>query len=125
LAGRQRISSQVTNQVQQGCDKQDHGWIHEAVEGITIKYWREFLIKPLRSLCAETKVDAIAANNTQPTASKSAEQSTADRKSEISTTEMTSANIRVQSRRSWLHHYRANLIQRFQRRFSYATRNPA
>lgn len=44
--------SKVTSKVREWCEHPDHKWIHEAVEGITVKDWQEFFLAPLLVVCA-------------------------------------------------------------------------
>ena len=52
--------NKVTHQVEQWCTMPNHQWIHEAVEGIMVKDWREYLVKPLLDLSAEVKAGTTA-----------------------------------------------------------------
>jgi hypothetical protein len=39
------------SKIEAWCLANNHQWIQEAVEGITIKNWRDFFIAPIASLC--------------------------------------------------------------------------
>jgi transcriptional regulator with XRE-family HTH domain len=43
--------SKVVSKIEAWCLANNHQWIQEAVEGITIKNWRDFFIAPIASLC--------------------------------------------------------------------------